>query len=98
MGLERYGFEFASITTPDIAGNLREKFDVIIVGDERRGVLPGGGFGRPQASQPPADDEARITALDAFVRNGGTLVAMSGSAAAAIDHLKLPVRNVLNGL
>ena len=94
--LERYGFEFASITTPDITGNLRDKFDVIVVGDERRGVLPGGGFGRPPA--PTAEDDARINALDAFVRGGGTLVTMSGSAAAVIDQLKLPVRNVLSGV
>lgn len=96
--LERYGFEFASINTPDIAGNLRDKFDVIVIGDERRGVLPGGGFGRPQPSAPTPEEEARLAALDAFVRNGGTLVAMSGSAAAVIDQLKLPVRNVLNGI
>ena len=94
--LERYGFAFASINTPDIAGNLRDNYDVIVVGDERRGVLPGGGFGRAPA--PTADDEARIKALDAFVQGGGTLVAMSGSAAAVIDQLKLPVRNVLNGI
>ena len=94
--LERYGFEFASINTADITGNLRDRFDVIVVGDERRGVLPGGGFGRPPA--PTADDEARIKALDAFVQGGGTLVAMSASAAAVIDQLQLPVRNVLNGV
>ncbi|MBY0492597.1 MAG: hypothetical protein K2Y23_00150 [Cyanobacteria bacterium] len=94
--LERYGFEFASLNTPDITGNLRDRFDVIVVGDERRGVLPGGGFGRPPA--PTSDDDARIKALDAFVRGGGTLVALSGSAVAAIDQLKLPVRNVLNGV
>jgi hypothetical protein len=94
--LERYGFQFASINTPDITGNLRDRFDVLVVGDERRGVLPGGGFGRPAATTPSADDDARIKALDAFVRGGGTLVAMSGSAAAVIDQLKLPVRNVLN--
>lgn len=96
--LERFDFEFTSINTPDITGNLRDRFDVIVVGDERRGVLPGGGFGRPQATAPSADDDARIKALDAFVRGGGTLVTMSGSAAAAIDQLKLPVRNVLQGV
>ena len=90
--LERYGFEFASINTPDITGNLRDKFDVIVVGDERRGVLPAGGFGRPAATTPSADDDARIKALETFVRSGGTLVAMSGSAVAAIDQLKLPVQ------
>ncbi len=96
--LERYGFEFASITTPEITGNLRDTFDVLVVGDERRGVLPGGGFGRPAATAPSADDDARIKALETFVRSGGTLVAMSGSAAAVIDQLKLPVRNVLSGV
>ena len=45
--LERYGFEFTSVTTPDFSGNLRDHFDVIVVGDERRGILPAGGFGRP---------------------------------------------------
>jgi len=96
--LERYGFEFASINTPDITGNLRDKFDVIVVGDERRGMLPAGGFGRPAATTPSAEDDARVKSLETFVRSGGTLVAMSGSAVAAIDQLKLPVRNVLNGV
>jgi hypothetical protein len=96
--LERYGFEFTSVTTPDLTGNLRDRFDVIVVGDERRGILPAGGFGRQAATAPTADDEAKIKALDAFVRGGGTLVALSGSAVAAIDQLKLPVRNVLNGV
>jgi hypothetical protein len=96
--LERYGFEFASINTPDITGNLRDKFDVLVVGDERRGVLPAGGFGRPAATTPSAEDDARVKSLETFVRSGGTLVAMSGSAVAAIDQLKLPVRNVLNGV
>lgn len=71
---------------------------MIVIGDERRGVLPGGGFGRPASTTLSAEDESRIKALDAFARSGGTLVAMSGSAAALIDQLKLPVRNVLNGL
>jgi hypothetical protein len=94
--LERYGFEFISVNTPDITGNLRDRFDVLVIGDEPRGILPGGGFGRPPAPTP--EDEARIKALDAFVRGGGTLVAMSRGAVAAIDQLQLPVKNVLAGL
>jgi hypothetical protein len=94
--LERYGFEFISVNTPDITGNLKDRFDVLLLGDERRGILPGGGFGRAPA--PTSDDEARIQALDAFVRAGGTLVALSGGAVAVIDQLKLPVKNVLSGV
>jgi hypothetical protein len=94
--LERFGFEFTSLITADITGNLKDRIDVLVLGDERRGILPGGGFGRAPA--PTADDEARIKALDSFVRAGGTLVALSGGATATIDQLKLPVKNVLNGL
>ena len=28
--LERYGFEFASVNTPDIAGNLKDRIDVLV--------------------------------------------------------------------
>jgi hypothetical protein len=94
--LERYGFEFASLNTPDITGNLRDRFDVLVIGDEARGILPGGGFGRPPAQTP--EDDARIKSLDAFVRGGGVLVAMGRSTLAAIDQLQLPVKNVLAGL
>jgi hypothetical protein len=94
--LERYGFEFISVNTPDLSGNLRDRFDVLLIGDEARGILPGGGFGKPPAMTP--EDDARIKSLDAFVRGGGTLVAMSRGAVAAIDQLRLPVKNVLAGL
>ena len=71
--------------------------DVLVIGDEARGILPGGGFGGRQPAQ-TAEDEGRIKTLDAFVRSGGTLVAMSRGAVAAIDQLKLPVKNVLSGI
>jgi hypothetical protein len=93
--LERYGFEFASLTSADIVGTLKDRIDVLVVGDEPRGVLPGGGAGRQAAATPAAEDAARIKALDAFVRGGGILVALNRSATAAIDQLALPVRNVL---
>ena len=95
--LERYGFEFVSVNTPDITGNLKDRIDVLLIGDEARGILPGGGgFGRAPAPTP--EDDARIKALDDFVTAGGTLVATGRSTVAAIDQLKLPVKNVLAGL
>jgi hypothetical protein len=94
--LERYGFEFISITTADIAGQLKDRIDVLVIGDEARGVLPGGGFGRAPAPTP--EDEARIKTLEDFVSAGGTLVTTGRSTVAAIDQLKLPVKNVLAGL
>jgi hypothetical protein len=94
--LERYDFAFVSLTAADIMANLKDRIDVLVIGDEARGVLPGGGFGRAPA--PTADDDARIKALDAFVSAGGTLVAMGRGTTAVVDQLKLPVKNVLAGL
>jgi hypothetical protein len=95
--LERYGFELTSLTAADISGTLTDRIDVLVVADEARGVL-GGGAGRQAGAAPGVDDEPRIRALDAFVRAGGTLVALNRAAIAAIDQLKLPIRNVLAGL
>lgn len=39
-----------------------------------------------------------MKAIDDFVRAGGTLIAMNRSTAFAIEQLKLPVRNTLQGL
>ena len=39
-----------------------------------------------------------IRALDVFVKDGGTLVAMNQSSDLVIDELHLPVRNVVRGL
>jgi hypothetical protein len=115
--LERFEFPFTKLSADDIAsGNLRSKFDAIIITDEPRGVLvgagrggrggpagPGGGAARPGAGAVgapglPEGDANRVKAIDEFVRAGGTLVSFNRSTAFAIDQLKLPVRNVLQGL
>jgi hypothetical protein len=47
--LERYGFEFTSLTHADITGNLRDAFDVIVVGDERAASCPAAASAAPGA-------------------------------------------------
>ncbi len=173
--LEQYGFDYTSVTGDDIeAGGLRDKLDVLLIGDESRGVLAGGGrggrgggFGGGAPGAPGAAraggagagaggargggaagargggaaggraggsaaagragggaagqtggavgggrgggrgggaaanspaNEARIRALDEFIRAGGTLVCLNDSTVFAIDQLDLPVRNALAGL
>ncbi len=98
--MEMYGFEFASLYNADVrAGNLRDRYDVILIADMspstilegyRRGSVPprfAGGIGNEG-----------VLALDAFVRAGGTLVALNGSTAFAIDAFHLPVENVVGGV
>ena len=98
--LERYGFEFANVRNGDIqGGNLRERFDVLILADERPAAIVDG---FAPGSVPPRYEGGIATrgvrALDEFVRAGGTLVCLNRSSEFAIDRLQLPVKNVTAGL
>jgi hypothetical protein len=98
--LEMYGFEPVTVRPADVkAGNLRERFDVLILADfgantliegRRPGSAPArytGGIGR---------EGVRI--IDTFVREGGTLVCINGSSRFAIDELHVPVRDITEDL
>ena len=99
--LDAYEVEYTRVSGADVeAGSLRAKIDVLIVSDEPAGVTAGGGRGGrgEGAASPAPNNEARVKALDEFVRSGGTLVALNRSAMAAVNQFKLPVRNVVAGL
>jgi hypothetical protein len=87
---------FTTLHDADIrAGNLRAKFDAILLPDQapvqlRRGLAPPypdslrGGLG-----------DAGAAALKAFVTDGGALLAFNEASEYAIEALSLPVTNVL---
>ena len=106
--LEDFEFNFEVVYPPDIdAGNLNDRFDVIILPD---GTLGGGrGFrfgGGPSedflASLPDSlrgrvgslSDDTSLPALREFVENGGAVVAV-GSSTALGSRLGLPLTNFL---
>jgi len=98
--LERYAFDFTNLRDADVhAGSLRDRYDAIILPSERAGLLRDG-FAK--GSVPPRYEgglgDEGVRALDAFVREGGTLVCMSSSADFCIDELHLPVENVVGSL
>jgi hypothetical protein len=80
-------------------GNLRAKYDTIIIPDQpraaifsgqRKGTMPDeyiGGLG-----------EQGVKALREFVEAGGTLVCLNRASDFAIEQFKLPVRDVVDGL
>jgi len=98
--LENSGFDPKSIYNSDMrASGLLRRYDVIVLPDMSReqlmngfhvGIVPGqytGGIG-----------EDGLDNLRAFVREGGTLVAMNQTAASLVPLMSLPVKNVLEGV
>jgi hypothetical protein len=112
--LDQYEFEYLRVSGADIqAGNLRDKIDVLVITDEARGYLEGGGGRGGRAGGPPAagaagaaatpadpqsPNELRTRAVEAFLRSGGSLVCFNRSSMFAVDQFKLPVKNIVAGV
>lgn len=94
---EHYGFSFTNLRDPDVrAGDLRSRFDVLVLPSERPSSLL---EGFEPGSVPPEYEGGLGTegmrALAAFVQDGGTLVALNSASDLIIEHLGLPVENVV---
>jgi len=98
--LDRYGLRYTVIAPVDVqSGDLASRFDVILMAsDSPRSISTGytAGTVPPRYSGGVGDAGARE--LDAFVRDGGTLVCLNESAGFAIGALNLPVKNVIDGM
>ncbi|MGQ0733604.1 MAG: M14 family metallopeptidase [Acidobacteriota bacterium] len=98
--LEQYEFPFESLSNEDIRrGPLRERVDVIVLPDLPPDRLinghPTGTMPDPYVGGLGADG---VTALQQFVQDGGTLVALDSSVALVADALGLPVEDTVDGL
>jgi hypothetical protein len=98
--LDQFKFDYKSLVDAEVrAGNLRDKFDSIILPDisqaqiingNRKGSMPDeytGGIG-----------EEGVQALKAFVEAGGVLICFDSSSDLAMQKFDLPVKNALAGL
>ncbi|HKJ03179.1 MAG TPA: hypothetical protein VJ997_12010, partial [Longimicrobiales bacterium] len=94
--LEMYGIPYTGLYNADaLAGELRDRYDVIVLADMRaRTILEGFAKGSVPPRYAGGLGAEGVRALDAFVRSGGTLVAINGSTAFAVEQLHLPVRDV----
>jgi hypothetical protein len=99
---DTHGVQY-TLVGPDVlrAGDLGSRFDVLVLASQGigrsggRGGFGGGGGGGGGAS---LEDTALVGAVDAFVRGGGTVLSWNAGTAGVISALKLPVRNVLQGV
>src|SRR5205823_13283369 len=81
------------------AGDLREKFDQIVLPDqEPRLILNGHRPGTMPPEYTGGLGSEGVKALREFVEQGGTLVCLNRASDFAIEQFKLPVRDVVDGL
>jgi len=98
--LENYGFAPKNIYNADMrSADLKSRYDVIILPDiAQKPLMEGFGVGVVPGEYAGGMGEDGLENLRAFVRDGGTLVAMNRSASALIPLMSLPVKNVLDGV
>ncbi|MBI3950812.1 MAG: hypothetical protein HY314_10215 [Acidobacteria bacterium] len=97
---DQYQIPYTVLHDADIRqGNLRSRFDVIIIPDDTSNAI----FqGNPEGRYPPEYagglGAPGVPALNQFVEARGKLAALNRASKFAIEHLGLPVRDVLQGL
>jgi len=98
--LENYEFAPVTLRNGDIqAGNLRDRFDAIILPDARPETLRDGfGPGTIRGEFTGGIGAPGVAALREFVQVGGVLIAFNNASIFAVEDLGLPVKNVLAGV
>ena len=98
--LEQFEFSFAVISNADVlAGDLSDRFDVILMASDRPGTIKDGfAKGVVPSAYEGGLGELGASNLGNFVSQGGTLICLNQSSTYAIDALHLPVKNVVGGI
>jgi len=98
--LEQYEFPYRTLLDADLRkGRLRESLDVVVLPDATaKSILDGNAAGSVPPEFTGGIGLAGTAALEEFVRNGGTLVALDSAGELPIDLFGLGVRNVLKGV
>lgn len=79
--------------------NLRSKFDCIIIpAQSPQQIINGLSKERYPAEISDGLGQAGVEALKKFVEQGGTIITLNEASQFAIDHLGVPVKNLLDGV
>ncbi|HSG07763.1 MAG TPA: M14 family metallopeptidase [Longimicrobiales bacterium] len=99
--LERYGFDVTTLSNQDVrGGQLWTRFDVVIIPSEipLRRLLDGTAEGDAPPEFVGGIGDEGVEALQAFVREGGTLVTLDRGDEVVLERFDIPVRDALDGL
>ena len=98
--LEQFGFQYTNVSNREVqAGNLRDRFDVIVFPAQRSeaihlGFKPGS---MPEQYTGGVGDTG-AEALKQFASKGGTIAFLNEASEYAMQHLGLSVKDALNGI
>ncbi len=97
---DNFNVPYDSLRDEDVRrGNLRARFDVIILPSERaKDIAEGNAAGSYPQEFTGGMTEQGIAHLRRFVEEGGTLICFDASTEMAIKRFNLPLRNVLEGV
>ncbi|HKQ03715.1 MAG TPA: M14 family metallopeptidase [Blastocatellia bacterium] len=98
--LEQFGFDYKNVYDADVrAGNLKEKFDVVILPDQSmQQIVSGNRAGSYPEEYTGGIGEEGVAALRRFVEAGGVLVCLDSATELALKRFELPVKNALDGV
>jgi hypothetical protein len=97
---DNFGLPYTNILDPDVrAGNLRQRFDSIIIPDAPRNTII---EGHKAGTMPPeycgGIGEKGAEALKEFIEQGGTLILLNHAADLATQDLGVKATSAVNGL
>jgi hypothetical protein len=102
---EEYELPYSAVHDDEVRqGNLRERFDTVIIPQQKPEDILRGNPERNDYREPYPPQytgglgEVGVEALRAFALQGGTLVAIDSACEFVVEHLHLPVKNVVAGL
>lgn len=106
--LENHGFDYSSLMSEEIKeGNLKAKYDVIILPNDNEAMLTGKvkgeGYKRFNPENWPEEYRSGFGKegtenLEEFVEAGGVLLSLGESTKYIIKSFELPIKNVLKGV
>jgi len=98
--LDQYGWDYTKLHNNDIkAGKLRERFDTIILPDQRSAaILEGLNTAHTVAEYKGGIGDAGWESLRQFLADGGTLVALGEATGLLVDKLPLGVKDLKRAL
>jgi hypothetical protein len=98
--LEQFNFDYKNVYDAEVrAGNLKDKFDVVILPDQSmQQIIAGNRTGSYPDEYTGGIGEEGVAALKRFVEAGGVLICLDTASELALKRFDLPVKNVLDGV